>query len=199
MQNDFNLNTISAQKAQNEQSKLANLPIMLFASVMEVGGLALVFKKASTAFAANASAINSHNFLSLSEIFECASFVFGFLSMGIFVLLFAFYVAKIFMYFDKFKAEITHQVKINFLSALPIGVLIIITFLGAFNDSKSVLFALQIAFYASAFLQLILSIYVINFWFGNAMKLHLLSPLLFSKNQFFCKNFRFQLVCKEIY
>lgn len=198
MQNDFNLNTISAQKAQNEQSKLANLPIMLFASVMGVGGLALVFKKASTAFAANASAINSHNFLSLSEIFECASFVFGFLSMGIFVLLFVFYVAKIFMYFDKFKAEITHQVKINFLSALPIGALIIITFLGAFG-SESVLFALQIAFFISAILQLFLSIYVINFWFGNAMKRHLLSPLLFSKNQFFCKNFRFQLVCKEIY
>lgn len=179
MQNDVNLNTISAQKAQNEQSKLANFPIMLFASVMGVGGLALAFKKASTAFVANASTIDSNNFLSLSKIFECASFIFGFLSMGIFMLLLAFYVAKIFIYFDKFKIEITHQVKINFLSALPIGALIIITFLGAFNNDESLRLALKIAFYVSAFLQLILSIYVINFWFLNAMKKHLLSPAWF--------------------
>ncbi|MGX3043838.1 SLAC1 family transporter [Helicobacter sp. T3_23-1056] len=67
----------------------------------------------------------------------------------------------------------------NFLSAIPIDALIIITFLVAFNESKSVLFALQIAFFISAFLQLFLSIYVINFWFSNAMKRHLLKPAWF--------------------
>lgn len=87
--------------------------------------------------------------------------------------------AKIFTHFNAFKAEITHQVKINFLSAIPIGALIIATFLGAFNDNGTMLFLLKIIFYLSSFLQLILSIYVINFWFSNAMKKHLLSPAWF--------------------
>lgn len=179
MQNDFNLNTINAQKALNAESKLANLPIMLFASVMGLGGLALAFKKASVAFLSNANSNNVQNFLDLSALFELCSFVFGFLSIGVFALLFGFYGAKIIFHFDKFRGEITHQVKINFFSAIPIGALIIITFLGAFNENEILLCALKIAFYVSAFLQLILSIFVINFWFSNAMKKHLLSPAWF--------------------
>lgn len=179
-------------KSTQAHSKLAHFPIMLFASVMGIGGLALAFKKASVAFGINADFIdlsanfaqnqmqNHHqNLTNLSEIFECANVILGFASLMIFALLLGIYGLKIATHFAQFRAEATHQVKINFLSAIPIGALIIITFLGAFNDSESVLFALQIAFYVSAFLQLILSIYVINFWFSNAMKRHLLSPAWF--------------------
>lgn len=119
------------------------------------------------------------NFLDLNAVFAVCSFVFGFLSVAVFLLLLGFYVAKIFTHFSAFKAEITHQVKINFLSAIPIGALIITTFLGAFNDNGTMLFLLKIIFYLSSFLQLILSIFVINFWFSNAMKKHLLSPAWF--------------------
>ena len=180
----------NSQESKTTQSKLAHFPIMLFASVMGIGGLSLAFKKASVAFGANADFVDSsvnlahnqmqnqaQNLTSFSEIFECASV--GFASMGIFALLLGIYGLKIATHFAQFRAEATHQVKINFLSAIPIGALIIITFLGAFNGRESVLFALQIAFYVSAFLQLFLSVFVINFWFGNAMKRHLLSPAWF--------------------
>lgn len=174
-----NSNLTNSNSALNETplSKLAHFPIMLFASVMGLGGLALVFKKASAAFALSAK--DSTNFLDLNAIFAACSLVFGFLSIAVFLLLLGFYVAKIFTHFNAFKAEITHQVKINFLSAIPIGALIITTFLGAFNDNGTMLFLLKIIFYLSSFLQLILSIYVINFWFSNAMKKHLLSPAWF--------------------
>ena len=185
-----NVRESSESKSTQTHSKLAHFPIMLFASVMGIGGLSLAFKKASVAFGANAdfadssanfaqNQIHIQNLISLSEIFESASVILGFASMGIFALLLGIYGLKIATHFASVKAEATHQVKINFLSAIPIGALIIITFLGAFNDNKSVLFALQITFFISAFLQLILSIYVINFWFDNAMKRHLLSPAWF--------------------
>ena len=174
-----NSNLTNSNSALNEASlsKLAHSPIMLFASVMGLGGLALVFKKASAAFAFSVK--DSLNFLDLNAVFAACSLVFGFLSIAVFLLLLGFYVAKIFTHFNAFKAEITHQVKINFLSAIPIGALIITTFLGAFNDNGTMLFLLKIIFYLSSFLQLILSIYVINFWFSNAMKKHLLSPAWF--------------------
>ena len=182
----------SESKSTQTHSKLAHFPIMLFASVMGIGGLALAFKKASVAFGANADFIDlgvnfaqnqmqnhPQNLTNLSEIFECVSGILGFASMGIFALLLGIYGLKIATHFAQFRAEATHQVKINFLSAIPIGALIIISFLGAFNERESMLFALQIAFYVSAFLQLFLSIFVINFWFVNAMKRHLLSPAWF--------------------
>ncbi len=174
-----NSNLTNSNSALNETplSKLAHFPIMLFASVMGLGGLALVFKKASAAFAFGVK--DSANFLDLNAVFAVCSFVFGFLSVAVFLLLLGFYVAKIFTHFNAFKAEITHQVKINFLSAIPIGALIITAFLGAFNDNGTMLTMLKIIFYLSSFLQLILSIYVINFWFSNAMKKHLLSPAWF--------------------
>lgn len=50
-----NVNTESSldstsQTQDKAKSKLANLPIALFASVMGIGGLSLVLKKASVAF-----------------------------------------------------------------------------------------------------------------------------------------------------
>lgn len=187
-----NVRESSESKSTQRHSKLAHFPIMLFASVMGIGGLTLAFKKASVAFGINADFVDlsanfaqnqmqnhPQNLTNLSEIFECVSVILGFASLMIFALLLGIYGLKIATHFAQFRAEATHQVKINFLSAIPIGALIIITFLGAFNDSESVLFALQIAFYVSAFLQLFLSIFVINFWFVNAMKRHLLSPAWF--------------------
>lgn len=117
--------------------------------------------------------------LTFSAILQTSSVIFGFVSMAIFALLLGIYTLKIVRHFNAFYAEITHQVKINFFSAIPIGALIIITFLGAFSEDEAVLCAMKVGFFVSAFLQLALSIYVINFWFSNAMKKHLLSPAWF--------------------
>lgn len=85
-----NSNLTNSNSALNEVpfSKLAHFPIMLFASVMGLGGLALVFKKASAAFAFSAK--NGANFLDLNAVFAVCSFVFGFLSIGFFCFCLAF-------------------------------------------------------------------------------------------------------------
>lgn len=79
-----NSNLTNSNSALNEApfSKLAHFPIMLFASVMGLGGLALVFKKASAAFAFSAK--DSANFLDLNAVFAVCSLVFGFLSVAVF-------------------------------------------------------------------------------------------------------------------
>lgn len=108
------------QENIEKNSKLANFPVVLFASVMGIGGLSLAFKKASVAF-------NHQAFLAWS------AFGFAILALIVFALLFVCYGAKIFYYFKAFKADLTHQVKINFLSSIPISMLIITAFWSDFG------------------------------------------------------------------
>ncbi|MDL0110121.1 hypothetical protein NYG92_05065 [Campylobacter felis] len=77
-------------------SKLANFPIVLFASVMGIGGLSLAFKKASVAF-------NHQAFLARS------AFIFAILALIVFALLFVCYGAKILYHFKAFKEDFTHH------------------------------------------------------------------------------------------
>ena len=124
--------------AISAKSKLANLPIALFASVMGIGGLSLVLKKASVAFGsvalANAS-FNSTTLHSGANALESSldsnpswqgavapflwwvAYGFAVLAVVIFAVLLVCYGAKIFYHFNAFKADLKHQVKINFLSA----------------------------------------------------------------------------------
>lgn len=109
------------QENIEKNSKLANFPIILFASVMGIGGLFLAFKKASVAF-------NHQAFLAWS------AFGFAILALIVFALLFVCYGAKILYYF---KADLTHQVKINFLLSIPISMLIITAFWSDFISKES--------------------------------------------------------------
>ena len=139
-------------------SKLANFPIVLFASVMGIGGLSLAFKKASVAF-------NHQDFLAWS------AFGFAILAFIIFTLLFVCYGAKILYYFKAFKEDLTHQVKINFLSSVPISMLIITAFWSDFISKESGFWWVILgSFYVASALQLILSLYVMSFWFKESMK-----------------------------
>ena len=130
-------------------SPIANLPIALFASVMGIGGLSLVLKKASVIFGsvalANAS-FNSTTLHSGANALESSldsspswqravapflwwgAYGFAVLAVVIFALLLVCYGAKILYHFNAFKADLKHQVKINFLSSIPIGMLIIVAF-----------------------------------------------------------------------
>ncbi|MEB2799153.1 SLAC1 anion channel family protein [Campylobacter upsaliensis] len=148
-------------------SKLANFPIVLFASVMGIGGLSLAFKKASVAF-------NHQDFLAWS------AFGFAILALIVFALLFVCYGAKILYHFKAFKADLTHQVKINFLSSVPISMLIITAFWSDFISKESGFWWVILeSFYVASALQLILSLYVMSFWFRESMKSSLLSPAWF--------------------
>ena len=144
-----NVNTESSLNSTNQtqdkiESKLANLPIALFASVMGIGGLSLVLKKASVAFWSGVeSALDSTLESSWQGIIApflwWGAYGFAVLAVIIFALLLVCYSAKILYHFNAFKADLKHQVKINFLSSIPISMLIIVAFWSDLSSGVDVL------------------------------------------------------------
>ena len=185
--------------AISAKSKLANLPIALFASVMGIGGLSLVLKKASVAFGSVALANASFNSTTLhsganavessldsswqgavAPFLWWGAYGFAVLAVVIFALLLVCYGAKILYHFNAFKADLKHQVKINFLSSIPISMLIIVAFWSDLSSGVDLLWqGILGLFYVASALQLILSLYVMSFWFKESMKTALLSPAWF--------------------
>lgn len=166
----------NSPKDSAPDSKLALFPITLFASVMGIGGLSLAFKKIAAVYSVDvANAAQS----ALAPVLLALGYVCATIASVVFLALLGFYIAKIIAHPAHFRAEIAHQVKINFLSAVPIGALILAIFWSDFKSVDSARIALFTAFYLASALQLILSLYVIAFWFRNAMKAHLLSPAWF--------------------
>lgn len=185
--------------AISAESKLANLPIALFASVMGIGGLSLVLKKASVAFGSVALANASFNSTTLhsganavessldsswqgavAPFLWWGAYGFAVLAVVIFALLLVCYGAKMLYHFNAFKADLKHQVKINFLSSIPISMLIIVAFWSDLSSGVDLLWqGILGLFYVASALQLILSLYVMSFWFKESMKSALLSPAWF--------------------
>ena len=180
-------------------SPIANLPIALFASVMGIGGLSLVLKKASVAFWSVALASASFNSTTLhsganavessldsswqgavAPFLWWGAYGFAVLAVVIFALLLVCYGAKMLYHFNAFKADLKHQVKINFLSSIPISMLIIVAFWSDLSSGVDLLWqGILGLFYVASALQLPLSLYVMSFWFKESMKTALLSPAWF--------------------
>ncbi|CAM2955279.1 SLAC1 anion channel family protein [Helicobacter burdigaliensis] len=144
-----------------KKSWLSLFPIMFFASVMGIGGLSLLTHKAIKVF-------------SLSGLDLVANLLTFF---SIFLLLFVLilYLAKIFLYPKAFLKELSHPVRINFFAAVSVSVLIIqMLSLKLFPLSASIAL-----FYLGAILQIIFSLYVVQYWFINAMDQKMASPAWF--------------------
>ncbi|KAA8708507.1 SLAC1 anion channel family protein [Helicobacter canis] len=185
-----NVNTESSldstsQTQDKAKSKLANLPIALFASVMGIGGLSLVLKKASVAFWSGAestldSTLESSWQGAVAPFLWWGAYGFAVLAVVVFALLLVCYGAKMLYHFNAFKADLKHQVKINFLSSIPISMLIIVAFWSDLSSGVDVLWqGILGLFYVASALQLVLSLYVMSFWFRESMKSALLSPAWF--------------------
>lgn len=182
-------NAISAESKLADSpvaiSPIANLPIALFASVMGIGGLSLVLKKASVAFWSVAestldSTLDSSWQGAVAPFLWWGAYGFAVSAVVIFTLLLVCYGAKILYHFNAFKADLKHQVKINFLSSIPISMLIIVAFWSDLSSGVDVLWqGILGLFYVASALQLILSLYVMSFWFKESMKSALLSPAWF--------------------
>lgn len=104
---ESSLNSTS-QTQDKVESKLANLPIALFASVMGIGGLSLVLKKASVAFwsAAESTLDSSQSWQgTIAPFLWWGAYGFAILAVIIFALLLVCYSAKMFYHFETFKAD----------------------------------------------------------------------------------------------
>ncbi|WP_297811743.1 SLAC1 anion channel family protein [uncultured Helicobacter sp.] len=148
----------------DKENWLLHFPIMFFAAIMGLGGLALVVSKTLKTFELETNLLWFSNVLSiLSVILFC----------GITLL----YLAKILLYYPAFLKELKHPVRINFFAAISVSLLIILMLLLRLTWIP-LWFAFAL-FYIGAFLQLIFSLYVVRFWFINEMQQKMANPAWF--------------------
>lgn len=136
----------------------AHLPLPLFASVMGIAGLALVWHAIEVAW-------------SLSPIVSGAATG---LAALVFLVLLALYACKWIRFPDRVMAELKHPVRINFLPAVSIN-LILLGMLGEPWIGAAANWLWQ----AGAGLQLILTIVIVNVWFDAARPSASINPAWF--------------------
>lgn len=141
---------------------LEHFPIMFFASIMGVGGLSLVVNKSLKIFG-------------LQESLGWLSMLCMGVSVALLVLVVALYGLKILKYPKAFLKELKHPVRINFFAAVSVSILIVLMLILPFVSRSLAL----ILFYLGAVLQIVFSLYVVQYWFVNEMKQKMASPAWF--------------------
>ncbi|TLD84453.1 C4-dicarboxylate ABC transporter [Helicobacter sp. MIT 11-5569] len=149
-------------QVDSTQNWLLHFPIMFFASIMGIGGLSLVVSKSMKVFDLSAQL----HWLFISLV------IFSTFLLCVITLL---YGLKIIKYFNAFKKELKHPIRINFFAATSVSILIVLMLLLPFIPQS---LALSL-FYIGAGLQLIFSLYVVRFWFVNEMQQKMANPAWF--------------------
>lgn len=139
-------------------NRLQFFPIMMFAIIMGLSGLSLVFYKFSEAF-------------SISKIFGLSL---GLFSTGLFLIIVVTYLFKIFLYSKEVKAEISHPIRVNFFAASSISTLLISMFFRHIDIDIS-----EVLFYIGAFAHIFFTFYTIKFWINNNLEIAHSNPAWF--------------------
>ncbi|WP_348519021.1 SLAC1 anion channel family protein [Campylobacter sp. CCS1377] len=137
--------------------KIKNFPIMFFAVIMGMGGFSLVV-------------------FALSEKFKFSLVffdIFRVISTSLFMIIVVFYLMKIILYFNAFKAEINHPIKINFTATFSISLLILAMLWKDFPVFYQSLFYIGLVF------QTFITFYVISFWIKNNLEIKHSNPAWF--------------------
>ncbi|WP_321471330.1 SLAC1 anion channel family protein [Halarcobacter sp.] len=138
--------------------RLQFFPIMMFAIVMGFTGLSIVFHK-------------MHEVLYFPTIIVE---IFGYISLGLFLVILFFYVKKIITYKEEVKKEMTHPVRVNFFAAISISLLLLsIFFRHSISELSNVLFV------AGALLHFFFTFYTIKYWINNNLEIHHSNPAWF--------------------
>lgn len=141
-----------------EANRLKNFPIMMFAIVMGLSGLAIVYQKAADTFG-------------LSKMIGTSL---AYLDIIVFVVISLLYLTKIFKYFSDVKEEFDHPVRLNFFAAISISLLLICIIFHKINPEIS-----HVLWYSGTILQTIFTFYTISFWINENLELHHSSPAWF--------------------
>ena len=138
--------------------RLQFFPIMMFAIIMGLAGLTLVFKKVH----------ESLSFPSLIVTLMTAATTILF-----FVILY-FYILKIVKHKNEVKKEFTHPIRINFFAASSISTLILSMIYRHDIDSLA-----QIFFIVGACLHIFFTFYTIKYWINNNLEMQHSNPAWF--------------------
>ena len=138
--------------------RLQFFPIMMFAIVMGLAGLTLVYKR-------------------MSEILYLPSFIHILMTIGttiIFFIILYIYLKKIMKHKNEVKKELSHPIRINFFAATSISVLILSLIYRGSIDSLA-----QIFFIIGSIAHIIFTFYTIKFWINNNLEIQHSNPAWF--------------------
>ena len=134
-------------------NKIQNFPIMLFTTIMGLGGLSMdIFYIFGAGF-----------------LFES----FRFVTAALFALLFICYGLKILLFRNSVKAELHHPIKINFFPAFSISLLLLAALFSEFSGVSKALF------YTGVASQSIITLYVISAWISRDINIEHSNPAWF--------------------
>lgn len=133
-----------------EKNRLKFFPIMMYAIVMGLSGLTIMYQKAVTT-------------LGFPEWIALGLMA---LSTIVFVAISVIYVVKFFTYKEAVKKEFTHPVRINFFAAVSISMLMLAIIYKEQIESISALF-----WYAGVALHFYLTLHTISYWINNNQEL----------------------------
>ncbi len=138
--------------------RIKNFPIMMFAIVMGLSGLTIVYQKAAVWLG-----FPSILALGLTLIVTIVFLMIAFL-----------YLAKLLFYFEEVKLEFEHPIRINFFAAASISLVLL-----SIVYHEISLFVAQILWYTGAILQTFLTFYTISFWINKNMEITHSNPAWF--------------------
>ncbi|MDY0050968.1 MAG: SLAC1 anion channel family protein [Aliarcobacter sp.] len=139
-------------------NRLQFFPIMMFATIMGLGGLTLVYERLNTIF-------SFPNYLAL--------FMLG-ISTFLFFLVLIFYILKLIKYKDEVKKEFSHPIRVNFFAAFSISMLILSIDYRHYYTNVSELF-----FVFGAIFHIFFTYYTIRFWINNNLEMQHSNPAWF--------------------
>ncbi len=138
--------------------RLQFFPIMMFAIVMGLSGLTMVYKR-------------------VSEVLYFPSFISNLMMIVtsmIFLLLLYFYTLKLMKHKNEVKKEFSHPIRINFFAASSISILLLsMIYRHNINEISQILFII------GAILHIFFTFYTIKFWINNNLEMQHSNPAWF--------------------
>lgn len=139
-------------------ARLPYFPIMMFAIIMGLSGLTLMYQKAAL-------------WLAFPSII--ASMLVG-IDTLIFSIIVVFYLAKLILYPHSVKEEIIHPIRLNFFAAFSISLLLLASIYHEINMDIAKAF-----WYLGAIFQAFFTFYTISFWINRNMEIQHSNPAWF--------------------
>lgn len=139
-------------------NRLQFFPVMMFATIMGLGGLTLVLESLNAVF-------------SFPKIFAS---IFLVLSSIVFISVAFVYIIKIIKYKEEIKKELNHPIRVNFFAASSISMLIL-----SISYREYYIQVSEILFFIGALLHIFFTFYTIRFWINKDFEIIHSNPAWF--------------------
>ena len=141
-----------------ENSRVKFFPIMMYAMVMGMSGLTMMYQKAAL-------------WLGFSDMIGSGLMI---VSTGLFVVISLIYLGKYIKYTPMVQKEFSHPIRLNFFAAISISMLMLAIIYKEVNVTVASVF-----WYAGAVLHFYLTMHTISFWINNNQELDHSNPAWF--------------------